>query len=105
MGKSMARVGNLCMCSSPCSHYLPCCPHFVTGTISSGTSLVDTGGIKGALIGSAIVHNCPHCGVGMTIEGAIGSTLENTAPHRKDDMVTFFCGIGMTIEGFDNSTA
>ena len=63
------------------------------------------GGVPGALIGSSITSGCPHCGAGMCVEGATGSYMEGTEPHRVDDGVTFFCGMGTTIIGLYTSTS
>jgi len=103
MGNPIARVGNISLGQG--THNLPCCPHQIVGTIISGTVTVNIGGVPGALVGSQLVTTCPHCGSGMCIQGATGSLLESTPPHRKNDQVTFFCGMGITVEGYENSTA
>lgn len=47
-----------------CDHGQLCCPHNVTGTITSGSADVFTNGVAQARDGDVVTHNCPHCGTG-----------------------------------------
>lgn len=42
-------------------------------------------------------HDCPHCPIGMAIQGSPDVIINNLPAHRLGDRVTEFCGSGQTI--------
>jgi uncharacterized Zn-binding protein involved in type VI secretion len=80
-----------------CNHGLPCCPHNVTGEISSASPNVKANGIPIARLNDSVVHNCPHCGTGH-VSSASGTVKANgITVARVGDSVTYPGGGGKIV--------
>jgi uncharacterized Zn-binding protein involved in type VI secretion len=85
-----------------CNHGLKCCPHAVTGQISSASGNVNANGKGVARLGDSVVHNCPHCGTG-NISSASGKVKVNgIGVARLGDSVTYPGGSGTIVSASGN---
>jgi len=85
-----------------CGHGAPCCPHNVTGVISSASPDVNANGRGAARLNDSVTHNCPHCGTGY-ISSASGTVKANgKGVARKGDSVTYPGGGGKIVSASDN---
>ena len=86
------------------SHGKKCCPHIIigiriTGSYDTSTNLAVSS--RGPYDISS--HNCPHCGIGMCIQGSSQISINNLPAHRVGDAVTEFCGSGITVTGSNDT--
>lgn len=90
MAVGKARVGDVVVGVG--THYLPCCPHVLTGVFVGGSSdaLVNNqGSVRTADI---FIHNCPHGhNIGILIGGSSLVFANVIGVGRVGDPVTFYC--------------
>ena len=88
------------------SHGLPCCPHLITGYRNTGSAdtRIEGRGASRATVDTAM-HNCPHCGVNLCIQGSPDVFINGYPAHRALDQVTEYCGTGITIVGSSTVSA
>ena len=91
----VARLGD--QHSGICSHGLPCCPHKVTGVISSASPDVNANGKGVARLGDAVIHSCPHCGTGVVSSASSTVKANGISVARLGDSVTYPGGGGTII--------
>jgi len=88
-----------------CGHGADCCPHSVTGTISSGSGDVYINGSPAARLNDDVIHNCPHCGTGY-VSSASGKVIINgRGAARIGDKVTYPGGSGVITTASGNVAA
>ena len=97
----IARVGDMTI--GICDHGFDCCPHTCIGYHVQGSGNVNINN-RGAINapGSLTIHNCPHCGMGITITGQERSKINNKYSHRCGDQINEICGSGVTITCSEN---
>lgn len=88
--------------SGTCDHSEECCPHSVTGLITTGSQTVKAGGQDVARVGDLVEHNCPHCGTGHISQGSTSVRAEGQPVSRAGDTVTYPGGSGVITNGIDN---
>lgn len=98
----IARVGDTH--SGTCNHNKGCCPHNVTGTITTGSGSSSADGSPIAFEGSEVIHNCPHCGTGYISSGSGMSTADGKKIARIGDTVIYPGGSGV-ITGSSSSSS
>jgi len=85
-----------------CSHGLPCCPHNVSGEISSASGDVISNEKGEARLNDNVTHNCPHCGTGY-VSSASGTVKNNgIGVARLGDSVTYPGGGGKIVSASGN---
>jgi uncharacterized Zn-binding protein involved in type VI secretion len=89
------------MHSGICNHGLPCCPHGVTGIISSASGNVNANGRGVARLNDSVTHNCPHCGTGY-VSSAGKVKANGMGVARLGDSVTYPGGGGTIITASEN---
>jgi uncharacterized Zn-binding protein involved in type VI secretion len=95
MEEGQARLGD--RHSGICDHGLPCCPHNVTGVISSASPDVIVNGKGAARLNDSVTHDCPHCGTGYISSASKTVIANGRGVARKNDSVTYPGGGGTII--------
>jgi uncharacterized Zn-binding protein involved in type VI secretion len=88
-----------------CDHGLPCCPHGVTGVISSASENVNANGRGVARLNDSVVHNCPHCGTGCVSSASGKVNVNGRGAARLGDSVTYPGGGGTIVTASENVSA
>lgn len=99
----VARVGD--SHKGVCDHGQKCCPHNVSGTVTSGSSTVTVNGKGVARAGDSVVHNCPHCGTGTIIASTKTVTVGGKLVARSGDTVIYPGGSGTIQSSSSNVSA
>ena len=83
---------------SICSHGEGCCPHYVVGTVITGSPNNQTNNRSStrAFI-DVMSHDCPHCGVSIPVQGSPNHKINNLPVHRNIDTISNFCGCGISV--------
>jgi uncharacterized Zn-binding protein involved in type VI secretion len=80
-----------------CSHGLPCCPHSVSGVISSASNNTKVNSRGVARLNDNVTHDCPHCGTGYVSSASSTYKVNSRGVARLGDSVTYPGGGGTIV--------